>query len=149
MRLDISVGPVQGFVAQSRRTRDLWSSSYLLSFLVAHAMHGAQSAGGRVVQPTVDDDPLYRWASGWREGEVPQLGSLPNHFVVEAEGTPSDVARAAQEEPARRVVWGMPRSLGRIRQAHRRERQRHGSYLATPGERALGIRLDRGRIRRT
>lgn len=97
-RLDISIGPVQGFVAQSRRTRDLWSSSYLLSFLVAHAMHGARSAGGRVVQPTVDDDPLYQWASGWREGDVPQLGSLPNHFVVEVEGTPSDVARAAQED---------------------------------------------------
>ena len=32
-RLDISIGPVQGFVSQSRRTRDLWGSSYLLSFL--------------------------------------------------------------------------------------------------------------------
>ena len=69
----------------------------MLSFLVAHAMRGAQSVGGRVVQPRVDDDPLYRWVSSRREGEVPQLGSLPNHFVVEVEGTASDVARAAEE----------------------------------------------------
>lgn len=59
MRLDISIGPVQGFVAQSRRTRDLWGSSYLLSFLAAHAMHGAQQAGGRIIRPVVGKDPLY------------------------------------------------------------------------------------------
>ena len=43
MRLDISIGPVQGFVSQSRRTRDLWGSSYLLAFLSAHAMHAERS----------------------------------------------------------------------------------------------------------
>lgn len=97
MRLDISIGPVQGFVSQSRRTRDLWSSSYLLSFLAGHAMLGAQRAGGRVIQPAADDDPLYRWASGQREGDAPRLGSLPNHFVVEVDGAPSQVASAARE----------------------------------------------------
>ena len=95
-RLEISIGPVQGFVAQSRRTRDLWSSSYLLSFLSAHAMHGARLAGGRVVQPMVDDDPLYRWVSDEREGDAPQLGSVPNHFTVEVEGAPSAVAEVAK-----------------------------------------------------
>ena len=93
MRLDISVGPVQGFVAQSRRTRDLWGSSYLLSFLSAHAMRGAQQAGGRIIQPVVDDDPLYRWVCGSRKGEAPRVGSLPNHFVVEVN---SDAPAAAQ-----------------------------------------------------
>jgi CRISPR-associated protein Cmr2 len=85
-RVDISIGPVQGFVAQSRRTRDLWGSSYLLSFLSAHAMRGAQEAGGRIIQPVVDADPLYRWVSDHRDGVVPQIGSVPNHFVVEVEG---------------------------------------------------------------
>ena len=97
MRLDISIGPVQGFVSQSRRTRDLWASSYLLSFLAGHAMRGAQSAGGQVIQPAVDSDPLYRWASGHREGHAPQLGSLPNHFVVQVAGSPAEVAGAARE----------------------------------------------------
>ena len=94
-RLDISVGPVQGFVAQSRRTRDLWGSSYLLSFLSAHAMHGAQQAGGRVVRPVVDADPLYRWVADLRADEAPRLGTLPNHFVVEAHGEAHEVARAS------------------------------------------------------
>lgn len=96
-RLDISIGPVQGFVAQSRRTRDLWSSSYLLSFLSAHAMHGAQAAGGTVIQPRIAGDPLYRWVSGQQQGNPPQLGSVPNHFVLEVGGTPSTVAAAARE----------------------------------------------------
>jgi len=86
-------------VAQSRRTRDLWSSSYLLSFLAGHAMHGAQSAGGIVIQPAVDEDLLYQWVSGnqAKDAPVPKLGSLPNHFVVEVDTTASQVATAAQE----------------------------------------------------
>lgn len=96
-RVDISIGPVQGFVAQSRRTRDLWGSSYLLSFLSAHAIQGAQEAGGRIVQPRTETDPLCRWVAGNRAGSPPQLGSVPNHFVVEAEEDPSEVANAGLE----------------------------------------------------
>ena len=84
-------------MAQSRRTRDLWSSSYLLSFLCGHAMRGAQSAGGQVIVPAVDSDPLYRWASGHRDGDAPQLGSLPNHFVAQVVGSPAEVAGAARQ----------------------------------------------------
>ncbi|MCC6785231.1 MAG: type III-B CRISPR-associated protein Cas10/Cmr2 [Planctomycetes bacterium] len=102
-RLDLSIGPVQGFVAQSRRTRDLWGSSYLLSFLAAHAMVGAQRAGGTIVQPRVADDPLFHWASGQREGSAPAIGSLPNHFVVEVESDPKGVAGAAIL--AMRAAW--------------------------------------------
>ncbi len=32
------LGPVQDFIAAARSTRDLWSGSYLLSYLMAHAM---------------------------------------------------------------------------------------------------------------
>ena len=94
MRLDVSVGPVQGFVAQSRRTRDLWGSSYLLSFLSAHAIHGAREAGGRIVQPVIHDDPLYRWVAGDRTGDPPRVGSVPNHFVAEVDGDAAAAARA-------------------------------------------------------
>ncbi len=95
LRLDIAVGPVQGFVLQSRRTRDLWGSSYLLSFLAGHAMHGAEQAGGRIVQPMVKGDTLYRWTGGERVGEPPSIGSLPNHFAVDVEAEAEPVARAA------------------------------------------------------
>ena len=94
IRLDMSIGPVQGFVAQSRRTRDLWGSSYLLSFLAAHAMHGAQQAGGRIVRPAVDKDPLFRWVSGVQESGMHPMGTLPNYFVLELERDASNVARA-------------------------------------------------------
>ena len=110
-RLDISIGPVQGFVAQSRRTRDLWGSSYLLSFLSAHAMYGANTEGGRIIQPVVDNDLLYRWVSGRREGKPPRIGSVPNHFVVEVEGDARSVADAGKRslnnawERVCRAVW--------------------------------------------
>ena len=94
-RLDLSIGPVQGFVSQSRRTRDLWGSSYLLAFLSAHAMRGAEKASGRIVQPAVDDDPLYRWVAGHRTGDPPRFGTLPNHFVAEVDGDARPVAEAA------------------------------------------------------
>lgn len=98
-RLDVSIGPVQGFVSQSRRTRDLWGSSYLLSFLSAHAMHGAEEAGGKIVRPLVEEDELYQWVKGRRSGDPPRIGSVPNHFVAEVdEGEDvSVVARRAEE----------------------------------------------------
>ncbi len=94
-RLDISVGPVQGFVAQSRRTRDLWGSSYLLSFLSAHCLHGAQSAGGGIVRPDVESDPLFQWVSGRGQGDAPRIGSVPNHFVLKTD-TKEKASRAAE-----------------------------------------------------
>lgn len=36
--LVFQVGPVQEFIAQARSTRDLWSGSYLLAWLTAHAI---------------------------------------------------------------------------------------------------------------
>ncbi len=111
IHLDISIGPVQGFVAQSRRTRDLWGSSYLLSFLSAHAMKGAQEAGGKIVRPNVEQDPLFQWMKGEGEGMLPRIGSVPNHFVLEVDEEASRVARAAVEslqkawERICRVVW--------------------------------------------
>ena len=102
-RIDISIGPVQGFVAQSRRTRDLWGSSYLLSFLSAHAMRGVKEAGGHITRPVVDDDHLYRWISGIRDGTPPRIGTLPNHFVVETSGDARRIARAG--EAALKAAW--------------------------------------------
>ena len=113
-RLDFSIGPVQGFVSQSRRTRDLWGSSYLLAFLAAHAIRGAVEAGGRIVLPdteVLERDSLYRWVSGRREGDSPRIGTLPNHFVVEVEEGVSGVAQAGIQslheawERVCRTVW--------------------------------------------
>lgn len=102
--LHVSVGPVQGFVAQSRRTRDLWGSSYLLSFLAAQAMSGARHAGGVIVRPQVAADPLLQWVEGRGKGGPPTLGSLPNQFTVELEDV--DVSAVAGEAERRlRAAW--------------------------------------------
>ncbi len=94
-KIDFSIGAVQRFIARSRRTRDLWGSSYLLAFLSAHAMRGMKEAGGKVTRPAVETDRLFLWVSGRREGDPPSIGSLPNHFVVEVErGDARDVAQA-------------------------------------------------------
>ena len=97
-RLDFSIGPVQGFVAQSRRTRDLWGSSYLLSFLSAHAMAGIEKASGKVIEPLITEDPLYQWVRYPQDrNDGPEIGSLPNHFAAEVHGDPRAVACAGVE----------------------------------------------------
>ncbi|OQW96514.1 MAG: type III-B CRISPR-associated protein Cas10/Cmr2 [Verrucomicrobia bacterium A1] len=55
------LGPVQEFIAQARSTRDLWSGSYLLSWLVAHAIKAVTDAVGpdSVVFPFLRAQPLY------------------------------------------------------------------------------------------
>lgn len=99
MRLDISIGPVQEFVSRSRRTRDLWGSSYLLSFLSGHALCGAEKAGGEITRPLVLEDPLFKWVKGKGKGEPPGIGSLPNRLVIKIDdGDAQRIARAAVME---------------------------------------------------
>ncbi|MCC6743826.1 MAG: type III-B CRISPR-associated protein Cas10/Cmr2 [Acidobacteria bacterium] len=55
----ISVGPVQGFIAASRRSRDLRGASWLLSELSRTAARAVRDLGGEVVFPSSleDDSP--------------------------------------------------------------------------------------------
>ncbi len=87
--LHFSFGPVQGFVAQARRTRDLWAGSYLLSYLAGCAMKAVKDAKGQVLMPAVAADPLFQALTD--PGKKPrsaddlaaQIGSLPNRFKAE------------------------------------------------------------------
>lgn len=49
--LVISLGPVQGFIAAARKTRDLWYGSYLLSALARATAEAVQEQGGELVFP--------------------------------------------------------------------------------------------------
>lgn len=75
-RLHFSLGPVQGFVTQSRRTRDLWASSFLLSHLAEVALDVVSEHGGQIVLPAWDDAA---------KSNVKQhdFGTVPNRFVVD------------------------------------------------------------------
>ncbi len=74
-----TLGPVQGFVAQARRTRDFWAGSFLLSWLAGVAMKTVIAQGGKIVFPTPDEDYL-DWLSGRGQGRRPRQGGIPNRF---------------------------------------------------------------------
>lgn len=123
MQVHFTLGPVQGFVAQARRTRDLWAGSFLLSYLVGHAMRAVLEAGGEIVFPTVHDgghnptDPLLaaicrtRTSATKPEAAVqgPSVGSLPNRFLAKLPTvvSPERLANAVLNEWMRlaEVVW--------------------------------------------
>lgn len=87
LTLHFTLGPVQGFVAQARRTRDLWGGSFLLSWLSGQAMKSVIDNGGKIVFPVVDDgcgrftDPLLASILGLQvEGSPASIGTIPNRF---------------------------------------------------------------------
>lgn len=89
MLLHFSIGPVQGFVAQARKTRDFWAGSFILSYLTGHAMCEVIRAGGKVILPYVDDknpDPLLLAIQKSRDNERidhgPSIATLPNRFMA-------------------------------------------------------------------
>ena len=100
-RLDFSIGPVQGFVSQSRRTRDLWGSSYLLSRFCPPtpcAVPSRRATGSCSPDAGAASNRIgsTEWVSGHREGDPPRTGSLPNHFTVEVEGDAAEAAHAGK-----------------------------------------------------
>ncbi|UOP04599.2 type III-B CRISPR-associated protein Cas10/Cmr2 [Conchiformibius kuhniae] len=54
--LILSVGPVQGFIAAARRSRDLWCGSWLLSEIAKAAAKHLQDAGAEMIFPSVSHD---------------------------------------------------------------------------------------------
>lgn len=85
-----TLGPVQGFVAQARRTRDFWAGSFILSWLAAVAMKAtqAQYPDKSLVEvikfPTPNQD-FMDWLEGKKIGESPKQGSIPNRFKAEVD----------------------------------------------------------------
>ena len=76
-----SLGPVQAFVAQARRTRDFWAGSFLLSYLSAVAMRSVQNQVGNdaIVFPEMDEKLMTALDTG--QGG-PNQGTVPNRFMA-------------------------------------------------------------------
>jgi len=55
-----TIGPVQDFIAAARSTRDLWSGSYLLSYLIGHVLRRITLDFGpdHVIFPNLCDQPI-------------------------------------------------------------------------------------------
>jgi CRISPR-associated protein Cmr2 len=82
------VGPVQEFIAQARSTRDLWSGSYLLSWLIMHAIKALADECGpdALIFPSLRGQPLYEWLERRLElSPDPQrvlTPGIPNRFLA-------------------------------------------------------------------
>jgi len=125
--LKFQIGPVQDFIAQARSTRDFWSGSFLLSWLVAAGIRelGRQLAKGSLIPsecfakareslifPAVEAQPLIQFFfDGTAPGDF--LGTtelltpnLPNIFVFKVETEPTDATRLARAiEKSIREEW--------------------------------------------
>ncbi|MGC8691068.1 MAG: type III-B CRISPR-associated protein Cas10/Cmr2 [Caldisericum sp.] len=81
------LGPVQEFIATSRKTSDLWAGSYLLSFLVKNAMEHVKNRGGKIIYPYSDSivSPTIE-------------SNIPNRFVAEFdESVAKEILKGAEE----------------------------------------------------
>jgi CRISPR-associated protein Cmr2 len=106
--LHFTLGPVQGFIADARRTRDFWAGSFLLSRLAAEATSvilgsGGRSPAGRIVFPEVDggggvdrDPLLLAVRTDGKEGANPFIGSVPNRFKAEITDSDFDPSTCAE-----------------------------------------------------
>lgn len=75
-----SIAPVQGFIAQARRTRDFWAGSFILSWLSAVAMNAVVKQGGEIIFPHMDKDFLQWLLEGQGEKKRPEHGGVPDLF---------------------------------------------------------------------
>lgn len=101
-----TLGPVQGFVAQARRTRDFWAGSFILSWLSAVAMRAVQAQRGEVIFPVPDEAFMAALETG---GTGPKQGNVPNRFkaLVEDGFDPKHVEWTVREawERLTEHVW--------------------------------------------
>lgn len=108
-QLHFHLGPVQGFVAQARRTRDLWAGSFLIAYLSGVAMAKVRALGGVIEKPFLGDgedlDPLIARIEG-RSGDETPSASLPNHFTADIDGDEEATAAVAREAAsALQAAW--------------------------------------------
>jgi CRISPR-associated protein Cmr2 len=77
--LKFQIGPVQEFIQAARSTRDLWSGSYLLSWLMAQGMARLALEVGpdTVVFPNLREQPLFDLALKDKIWEKVKIGNQP------------------------------------------------------------------------
>lgn len=89
----IQIGPVQDFIAAARSTRDLWSGSYLLSWLVAAGIR-ALPEGAELIFPNPEGQPLLKKDPSDQTDLL--IPNLPNLFIAQVAGDPASAAKAVK-----------------------------------------------------
>ncbi|TAE90901.1 MAG: type III-B CRISPR-associated protein Cas10/Cmr2 [Verrucomicrobia bacterium] len=97
--LKFQIGPVQDFIAQARSTRDLWSGSYLLSWLVAAGIRSLPALRSTLIFPNLHDQPLLEIDKSPLPADHTKLltPNLPNVFIAKIEGDPTEIATAVKK----------------------------------------------------
>lgn len=121
--LMMQIGPVQEFIAQSRKMQDLWSGSYLLSYLISKALAAIALEIGpeAVIYPSLRGVPLLDWAWSLEDGIFPSgtfnlgqgrlhpsellIPSLPNRFLALVPAGSEGRRIAALAKKAIEVEW--------------------------------------------
>jgi len=83
------LGPVKEFIDQARSTRDLWSGSYLLSWMTGHVIHQLRTVAPEsvLVFPQFIDagGSMMDWIAGRRHrdhAKAATLPTIPNRFLA-------------------------------------------------------------------
>lgn len=101
--VSFKLGPVQPFIEAARTLRDLWSGSYLLSWLAAHGIKAlfdgaTPRAGVRFITPDTDlgENPLLRAViQGEKRNPDATLACLPHTFAAEVPASSAVELKAA------------------------------------------------------
>jgi len=72
--LNFSLGPVQGFIARARKTRDFWTGSFLLSYLAGQAMAVVLENDGKLILPAAAEGKDERFRPALAGDHGPQKG---------------------------------------------------------------------------
>jgi CRISPR-associated protein Cmr2 len=105
-----TLGPVQGFVSQARRTRDFWAGSFLLSWLAGAAMQAVIQQGGKINFPSPNDNYL-KWLIGEKIGKPPHQGCIPNRFKAIQAEVPKSFKPVLVEQAVRTAWWALAESI--------------------------------------
>ena len=95
----VTIGPVQEFIAQARRTRDLWYGSHLLSELARAGARALVEEGAELVLPalTADDPELEPCPGFLRDNGTPPASIANKLLAIVPEGRePATTARAVR-----------------------------------------------------
>ena len=99
----VTLGPVQDFIAQARRTRDLWYGSHLLSELGRAAARALVGGGAKLIFPSLQagDPQLVACLAPLRADNTPPQ-NIANKLLAEVPAgvDPHQIARAVRQAVA-------------------------------------------------
>ena len=117
--LSFTLSPVQEFVSAARTTRDLWTGSYLLSWLTGHAINSIGAE--KLLLPSLEERHSLLQAikgklqlDGNSERSLPSflIPTIPNTFVAVVESSDqSDVCKQAVQDEWRRVCGAVQKEF--------------------------------------